>query len=428
MAEEKKDVQVAETEREHTSDNPSIERGENPFITKFSDKTIIALPSQVSARLDLDLNNISGSGGSIRQRHIDFTNGDATPSVKNANIFETAGATSITDFDDGIIGQVIHIKATASIKVTDNAAILLNESTDYDMADGDTLTLCMFDDQIWHEIGRAVTSAASGTEIQEFTGDGTWTKPTGALFVEVYCIGGGGGGGGGRRESAAVGDGGGGGAGGGYSVKSFQADALNATETVTVGAGGGGGTGAGAGVGDLDGSIGTAGGDTSFGTTTLLVAKGGSAGTAGVDGGGGTSSGGALANGEIKEAGGDGGAGEPAGTVPVSTATGMSPRGGGGGGEENTSSVAGAGFITYYVKAGGAGGGDGVDGTAGAVTDASLLYGGVGGGGGGQWADGGNGGTPGGGAGGGGGSGEDLQAAGDGGTGAAGLVVVVTYF
>lgn len=110
----------------------------------------------VEQRLDFDLNNASGSAGAILERLVTFTGADTTPTVANANVFITTGTTAITDFDDGQVGQVIYIKATASITITDGAAIILNGSANYDMTDTDTLTLCMFDDQVWQEVGRSV--------------------------------------------------------------------------------------------------------------------------------------------------------------------------------------------------------------------------------------------------------------------------------
>jgi len=129
-----------------------------PFIIDWENKEIIVIPSQVGARLDLNLNSSVGAGGSLIGKHVDFTSTDATPTVANANVFETAGTDTITDFDDGQIGQVIFIKATDSITITDNAAIKLEGGQNYDMVVGDTLTLCMFDDQVWHELSRLVLS------------------------------------------------------------------------------------------------------------------------------------------------------------------------------------------------------------------------------------------------------------------------------
>lgn len=274
-------------------------------------------------------------------------------------------------------------------------------------------------------IAGAVVRATSGavidhsyvqvTDVQAFTTAGTtsWTKPTGAKWVEVTVIGGGGAGGSGSAANNSSGGGG-----GGYGVKKFQASALGSTETVVVGAGGTAGA---------NNTAGGAGGDSSFGTTTLLVAKGGG-------GGGNTAAaGGAAANGDIKYA---GGASSTYGGGGVSTSTDPSPRGGGAGGYNGgtpataTAGGAGGGFTTYYVKSGGAGGAAGVNnGTAGGATATGLIMGGVGGGGGGYNGNGTNtggngaaGGSPGGG--GGGSSGTNNN----GGSGADGMVYVVTYF
>lgn len=85
-----------------------------------------------------------------------FTSGDATPSVKGGRLFETAGTTAITDFDDGIKGQTIVIHATASITITDGASVDLQGGANYDMTATDILVMTMFSDQVWTEICRSV--------------------------------------------------------------------------------------------------------------------------------------------------------------------------------------------------------------------------------------------------------------------------------
>ena len=85
-----------------------------------------------------------------------FTTADATPTVKDKYVFKTVGTTPITDFDDGVLGQTIQILATDSITITDGAPIILNGSADYTMTDTDTLTLTMFNDQVWQEVARSV--------------------------------------------------------------------------------------------------------------------------------------------------------------------------------------------------------------------------------------------------------------------------------
>jgi hypothetical protein len=93
---------------------------------------------------------------------------------------------------------------------------------------------------------------ALGADFQAFTvpGSYTWTKPPGARWIEVWCIGGGGGGMGGAVGAAAsTRYGGGGGSGAAVTRVVYPTSALDATETVTVGAGGAGGASRGAGVG-----------------------------------------------------------------------------------------------------------------------------------------------------------------------------------
>lgn len=163
--------QPIEEKPEETAETPLVEGQEikesamgqdfayKPFQTDFVNKRVILRPSVVGAKLDLDLNYSRGSGGSVFFRRIDTTNADATPSVKNATLVELTGTTAITDFDDGVIGQIIFIKANGSITITHGTPIQLRDNANYAMTDGDTLTLCMFDDQVWHEIGRGSNTA-----------------------------------------------------------------------------------------------------------------------------------------------------------------------------------------------------------------------------------------------------------------------------
>jgi hypothetical protein len=88
---------------------------------------------------------------------VTFANADATPTVAGGDVFITTGTTAITDFDNGVVGQTIKIKATDNITITYNASIIkLAGAVDYAMTADDTLTLTMFVDQVWQETGRAV--------------------------------------------------------------------------------------------------------------------------------------------------------------------------------------------------------------------------------------------------------------------------------
>lgn len=81
---------------------------------------------------------------------------DATPSVSAGNLFITGGTTTITDLDDGVVGQTIKILSEHAITITDGTNILLNGSTDFVMASGDVLVLTMYNDQVWVEDSRQV--------------------------------------------------------------------------------------------------------------------------------------------------------------------------------------------------------------------------------------------------------------------------------
>lgn len=303
---------------------------------------------------------------------------------------------------------------------------------------------------------------------QVFLTSGTWTKPVGAQQVAATVLGAGAGAGGAASVPGAVDAtpaSGCGGGGGGYAKISFVASAVAATIAITVGAAGVGGAGATTGNGgpQINGSPGTDGGSSSFGT--LVVANGGTHGAGGnsstIPGGAGgtvTHTGGSGTT----ETGGAGGANEASNLGNTTNNVGGSttnagPGGGGGGYIKNA-----VGGLSGISPAGGssAAGAGGVGGTQiavqsatatagpggnGASVPASTPEGGGGGGGGGAALNftvlpntfvatggaGGNGGQYGAGGGGGGcAMGTDSSAAkisGPGGNGAPGIVVVTSY-
>lgn len=206
-------------------------------------------------------------------------------------------------------------------------------------------------------------SAANGTMVgsgtQTFTGNGTFTVPTGVYRILVEVWGGGGGGGGGGSGNQA---GGGGGGGGGYAAAWIAVSPGN-QYAVTIGGGGGGGT---------NGNNATGGGNTTFGS--LLTANGGVGGQGGTQatGGGGAGGGGSGAPSWVVNGGGNGGGGS------ISTgnggAGGASPNAlGGGGGSAGI--YPGGGVNGNPGGAGGAYGGGG-----GGGSDADSLHGGGNGG------------------------------------------------
>jgi len=218
-------------------------------------------------------------------------------------------------------------------------------------------------------VAEVSTPPATTTDLQRFTSDGTWTKPTSFTpkLSVVALVGGGGGGGGGHSSASTVQPGCGGG-GGAYNLKLFLTSDLGSTEDAVVGAGGGGGA--------LDTS-GTAGGNSSFGTTTpILLAGGGGSGyksegastTNPGNGGGGGGTGGVGTNGGASTSVGTGG--PPGVYISLETNGGLGGTG-----------VASDSYVRHAEYGGGGGGGHSSDSMYTQMGGSSLFGAGGGGGG-----------------------------------------------
>ena len=102
---------------------------------------------------------ISSITGENKYKRVTTLANDATPSVGGVELCKTGGTTTITDFDDGQIGQTIELLSAHAITITDGSPIILAASTNFVMAAGDTLVLTMFDNQVWNEVSRTIETA-----------------------------------------------------------------------------------------------------------------------------------------------------------------------------------------------------------------------------------------------------------------------------
>ena len=84
-----------------------------------------------------------------------FLDNSGTPTVQGEEYLRTGGVVAITDFDDGVEGQVIIVAAEHNITITDGTNIFLNGSANFVMAVSDTLTLICKADGFWYETGRS---------------------------------------------------------------------------------------------------------------------------------------------------------------------------------------------------------------------------------------------------------------------------------
>lgn len=88
-----------------------------------------------------------------------YTNGDTTPSVQNASymVITNTVATTITNFDDGVVGQVIRLIFTNSNTTIDRTNAYLSGGINFVSTQYDTLTLIKYGTK-WYELSRGINS------------------------------------------------------------------------------------------------------------------------------------------------------------------------------------------------------------------------------------------------------------------------------
>jgi hypothetical protein len=80
----------------------------------------------------------------------------ATPTVANFMLCNTSGTTAITNFSNGVTGQIITILAQGNITITNGANIQLSGAANFAMTALDTLTLVQVSTDLWRELSRSV--------------------------------------------------------------------------------------------------------------------------------------------------------------------------------------------------------------------------------------------------------------------------------
>ena len=87
-----------------------------------------------------------------------FSTGQSTPSVREGNFFTVESSSSISNLLQGRVGQKVTILANKNVSFLNGMNMKLAGNINFDMHINDTLTVFMFNQDVWTEIGRSINS------------------------------------------------------------------------------------------------------------------------------------------------------------------------------------------------------------------------------------------------------------------------------
>ena len=131
------------------SDSKKLRLGDGQDASIYYDGSDLVITSDVVGSGTIACSNglNLSAGRFVPTSRIAMIVGDVHPTVQAGNIFINSGGrgagTTITDFDDGLSGQIISICADDSaLTISNNVNIQLQGSVNFAMSAGDTITLC----------------------------------------------------------------------------------------------------------------------------------------------------------------------------------------------------------------------------------------------------------------------------------------------
>ncbi len=100
---------------------------------------------------------VGATSGNMVTQTISALADDATPSVLGLGKYIlTGGTTTITDLDDGYVGQEITLLSEHTITITDGTHVILHGSANFEMVSSDNLSLILKANAKWYETSRMV--------------------------------------------------------------------------------------------------------------------------------------------------------------------------------------------------------------------------------------------------------------------------------